>query len=321
MTHLLAEIARHEPRLASTARELIHLVGSTPLLRLNRVTEGLSPGVSVYAKAEWFNPGGSVKDRPALRMILEALRSRRLTPDMTLLDATSGNTGIGYAMIGASMGLAVRLCIPGNASQERLRTLRVYGADLVLTNPLEGSDGAIREAARLTSADPGRYFLVDQYNNPANWQAHYDTTGVEIWDQSGGQVTHFVAALGTSGTFTGVGRRLKSRNPRVQLVAVQPDSPFHGLDGVKHMPTATVPGIYDATLADRNEAANTEEAYAMTRRLAREEGYLVGPSGGAAVNVALAVARGLSVGTVVTIFPDGADRYLGERFWDEGDDR
>ncbi|TPW17455.1 MAG: cysteine synthase B [bacterium] len=265
MTQLLTDLARHEPRLATRARELAQLVGSTPLIRLNRVTEGLPAGVSVCAKAEWFNPGGSVKDRPALRMILEALRTRRLTPDMTLLDATSGNTGIGYAMLGASMGISVRLCIPGNASPERLRTLRAYGADLILTNPLEGTDGAIRVAARLAADEPGRYLLMDQYNNPANWQSHYDTTGVEIWEQTAGHVTHFVAALGTSGTFTGVGRLLKNRNARVQLVAVQPDSPFHGLDGVKHMATATVPGIHDPTLADQNETANTEEAYEMRR--------------------------------------------------------
>lgn len=317
MTQLLADLARHEPRLAATARDLTQLIGSTPLVRLNRVASHLPAEVSVFVKAEWFNPGGSVKDRPALRIILEALRSRRLTPDMTLLDATSGNTGIGYAMVGAIMGIAVRLCIPANASSERMRTLRAYGADLVLTNPLEGTDGAIREAARLAAEDPRRYFLADQYNNPANWQAHYDTTGAEIWEQTAGQVTHFVAALGTSGTFTGVGRRLKAQNRGIQLISVQPDSPFHGLDGVKHMPTAIVPGIFDPTLADRNGEANTEEAYAMTRRLAREDGLLVGPSGAAAVNVALDVARQLDRGTVVTVFPDGADRYLGERFWGE----
>lgn len=317
MTRLLAEIARHEPRLARTARDLTQLIGSTPLVQLNRVAKDLPAGVSVFAKAEWFNPGGSIKDRPALRMILEAIRSRRLTPDMTLLDATSGNTGIGYAMIGAVLGISVRLCVPSNVTPERLRTLRAYGADLVLTNPLEGTDGAIREAARMAATDPGQYFLVDQYNNPANWKAHYDTTGVEIWEQTAGEVTHFVAALGTSGTLTGVGRRLKNHDPRIQLVAVQPDSPFHGLDGVKHMATAMVPGIFDPTLADRNEVANTEEAYAMARRLALEDGLMVGPSGAAALLVALKVARHLDGGTVVTIFPDGASRYLGERFWEE----
>jgi cysteine synthase B len=284
------------------------------------VTRDIPPGVEVLVKAEWFNPGGSVKDRAALRIILEALRSGRLAPDGTLLDATSGNTGIGYAMIGAVLGIRVCLCIPARVSPERLSALRSFGAELVLTDPLEGTDGAIREAARLSRAEPERYFLADQYNNPANWQAHFDTTGPEIWRQTGGSVTHFVAALGTSGTFMGVGRRLKRENPRVQLVSFQPDSPFHGLDGVKHMPTAIVPGIFDPSLADHEALANTEEAYAMTRRLAREEGLRVGPSGGAAVTVALAVARQLTRGTVVTVLPDGADRYVGERFWDEGDD-
>ncbi|HEX7879397.1 MAG TPA: cysteine synthase family protein [Candidatus Eisenbacteria bacterium] len=317
---LIDDLARHEPRLARHAHELLAQVGSTPLLRLNRVTRDLPADVQVFGKAEWFNPGGSVKDRPALRIVLEALRVGRLKPDGTLLDATSGNTGIGYAMVGAVLGIRVTLCLPARVSPERLATLRAYGAELVLTDPLEGTDGAIREAARLSRAEPGRFFLADQYTNPANWRAHLDTTGREIWEQTAGRVTHFVAALGTSGTFMGVGRRLKREGPDVHLTSFQPDSPFHGLDGVKHMPSAIVPGIFDPTLADRNEEVGTEEAYAMTRRLAREEGLRVGPSSGAAVVVALRVARRLSRGTVVTVFPDGGDRYLGERFWTEEDE-
>jgi cysteine synthase B len=317
MNPLIDDIARQEPRLAASARDLFARVGSTPLIELRRVTAGLPREVRVFVKAEWFNPGGSVKDRAALRIVLEALRSGRLTGGERLLDATSGNTGIGYAMVGAVLGIPVSLCLPARVSAGRLATLRAFGAELVLTDPLEGTDGAIRAAARLAAAEPERYFLADQYNNPANWRAHFDTTGPEIWEETEGRITHFVAALGTTGTFTGVGRRLKRENPAIQLVGFQPDGPFHGLDGVKHMPSAIVPGIYDPTLADRNEEANTEEAYAMTRRLAREEGLLAGPSGGAAVNVALSVARRIGRGTVVTVLPDGADRYLGERFWSE----
>jgi len=297
---------------------LLDRVGNTPLLRLQRVTRDLAPGVSVYAKAEWFNPGGSVKDRPALNMILEGERSGRLTPDKILLDATSGNTGIAYAMVGAARGYRVRLALPASASPERKRILKSYGAELVITSPQDGSDGAIREARRLFAEDPERYFYPDQYNNPANWQAHYYGTAVEIWEQTAGRVTHFVAGLGTSGTFMGTSRRLKEYNPRIQVISFQPDSPFNGLEGLKHMATAIVPGIYDPGLADADLEIETEAAQEMTRRLAREEGLLVGVSAGAAAVAALQVASQLESGVVVTVFPDAGDKYLSERFWDEG---
>lgn len=291
-------------------------IGRTPLLKLSRITRGLGE-VEIYAKAEWFNPGGSVKDRAALSMILEGERSGELTPDKTIIDATSGNTGIAYAMIGAAKGYAVKLCLPENASLERKRILKALGAELILTDPLEGSDGAIREVRRLYREHPERYFYPDQYNNPANWRAHYETTAVEIYQQTGGRITHFVAGLGTSGTFVGTGRRLKEFDPRIQLISVQPDSPFHGLEGLKHMATAIVPGIYDPTLADADLGISTEEAHQMVRRLAREEGLLVGISSGAAMAAALRVARQLTAGVIVVIFPDGGDRYLSDRFWDE----
>jgi cysteine synthase B len=302
----------------SGERHLLDLVGNTPLLRLQRVTRELAAGVSVYAKAEWFNPGGSVKDRPALNMILDGERTGRLTEDKIILDATSGNTGIAYAMVGAARGYRVRLALPASASPERKRILKVYGAELVITSPQEGSDGAIREARRLFAEEPERYFYADQYNNPANWQAHYHGTGVEIWEQTGGSVTHFVAGLGTSGTFMGTSRRLKECNPAIRVISFQPDSPFNGLEGLKHMATAIVPGIYDPALADRDLEVGTEEAQEMTRRLAREEGLLVGVSAGAAAMAALKVASALEEGVVVTVFPDAGDKYLSERFWDEG---
>jgi len=306
-------------RIADTVRTrgraLEDLVGNTPLLRLERVTAGLPPEVEVYAKAEWFNPGGSVKDRPALQIIREAEAAGLLTPDKVLLDATSGNMGIAYAMFGAARGIRVRLVIPENASPERLGALRAYGADLVLSDPLEGSDGAIREARRLAAADPEHIFYADQYNNPANWRAHFQTTGLEVWQQTGGRVTHFVAGLGTSGTLMGAGRRLKAFNPAIQLVAVQPDAPFHGLEGLKHMATAIVPGIYRPELTDRQLTVRTEEAQAMARRLAREEGLFVGVSAGAALVAALEVAQELEQGVVVTVFPDSGLKYVSERFW------
>lgn len=291
------------------------LVGNTPLIRLERVTAGLSPQVEVYAKAEWFNPGGSVKDRPALQIIREAEEKGLLTPDKVLLDATSGNMGIAYAMFGAARGFRVRLVIPENASPERISVLRAYGAELVFSDPLEGSDGAIREARRLAAADPEHTFYADQYNNPANWRAHFRTTGLEVWQQTGGRVTHFVAGLGTSGTLMGAGRRLKAFNPNIQLIGVQPDAPFHGLEGLKHMATAIVPGIYRPELVDRQLTVRTEEAYTMVRRLAREEGLFVGVSAGAALVAALEVARELEHGVIVTVFPDSGYKYLSERFW------
>lgn len=296
---------------------LLDLIGHTPLIRLERVATHLPTGVSVAAKAEMKNPGGSVKDRPALAMIRDGIARGLLTPEKTILDATSGNTGIAYAMIGAALGYRVELCMPRNASVERQRILQAYGAGLILTEPLEGPDGAIREARRRYAAAPERYFYPDQYNNEANWRAHYATTGPEIWEQTGGAVTHFVAGLGTSGTFMGVGRRLKEYNPAIRLAAMQPDGPLHGLEGLKHMASALVPGIYDPSLADEVITVATEAAYAMVKRLAREEGLLVGISSAANVVAALRIAATLREGTVVTVLCDDADKYLSERFWNE----
>lgn len=299
------------------AQSVFDLIGRTPLLRLRRFERHLAQGVELYAKAEFKNPGGSVKDRAAARMIEEGEASGALRPGGTILDATSGNTGIAFAMLGVARGYHVTLCMPENASAERKAILRAYGARLVLTSPFEGSDGAIREARRMYAADPERYFYADQYNNSANWRAHYDTTGVEIYQQTGGRITHFVAGLGTSGTFVGTGRRLRAFDPAVRLISVQPDSPFNGLEGLKHMATSIVPGIYDPTLADEDRGVETERAFAMVRRLAREEGVLAGISSGAALAVAFDVAAGLKAGVVVTVFPDGAEKYLSERFWSD----
>lgn len=301
---------------AIKASSIFDLVGNTPLLRLSRIAREAG-GVEIYAKAEWFNPGGSVKDRAALRMILEGERSGGLTPHKVILDATSGNTGIAYAWIGAARGYRVKLALPENASEERKRILSAYGTELVLTDPREGSDGAIGEARRLYAADPERYFYPDQYSNPANWQAHYHTTGVEIYRQTGGRLTHFVAALGTSGTFVGTGRRLREYDPAIELISVQPDSPFHGLEGMKHMDSSIIPAIYDRGLADRDWAVSTEEAQEMVRLLARCEGLLVGISSGAAMAACLRLAREIRRGVVVTLFPDGGDKYLSARFWEE----
>jgi cysteine synthase B len=295
---------------------LLQMIGQTPLVRLAGIDAEV-PGVEIYGKAEWLNPGGSVKDRAALAMILDGERTGALTRDRIILDATSGNTGIAYAMIAAARGYRVRLCLPKNANEERQRILRVYGADLVLTDPAEGSDGAIRVARSLYAQAPERYFYPDQYNNPCNWLAHYTTTGVEIWEQTGGRITHFVAALGTTGTFVGVGRRLKQLNPAVRLVSLEPDGPFHGLEGMKHMDTAIVPGIFDPGLADERTEVATEDAYAMARRLAREEGVFVGISAAAAVLASLRVARKIQEGIVVTILCDGGSRYLSEGFWQD----
>ena len=293
---------------------VLDMIGRTPLVRLHRF-ERETPGVELYAKAEWQNPGGSVKDRAAARMILDGEASGKLTPDKTILDATSGNTGIAYAMVGAARGYKVKLCVPENASPERKLILRALGAELVLTNPLESTDGAIREARRLQQEDPDRYFYPDQYNNDGNWRAHYDTTAPEIFEQTSGRITHFVAGLGTSGTFVGTGRRLRKFNPAVTLISFQPASAFHGLEGLKHMETAIVPGIYDPELADEDLRIDTERAYRMVRRLAREEGLLAGISSGAAAVAMLDVAQRLKSGVVVTIFPDGAEKYLTESFW------
>jgi cysteine synthase B len=293
---------------------VLDLVGNTPLIRLRKFEAGLN-GVELYGKAEWFNPGGSVKDRPAANMVKEGLRTGALRPGKTLLDATSGNTGIAYAMIGASEGFPVKLCVPSNVTIERKRLLHAYGAELIFTDPMDGSDGAIREARRQVAANADGYFYPDQYNNPANWGAHYASTGPEILAQTEGRVTHFVAGLGTSGTFMGTGRRLREANPSIKLISFQPDSPLHGLEGLKHMETAIVPGIYDPRLADEDMRVSTEDAYTMVRRLAREEGLLVGISGGAALAAALRVAKTAPNAVIVTVFPDSADKYMSERFW------
>ncbi len=299
---------------------VVDLIGHTPLLRLRKF-ERDCPGVELYAKAEWLNPGGSVKDRPAARMIAEGERKGTLTPDKVILDATSGNTGIAYAMIGAARGYRVRLCVPSNVTPERKQILGTYGAELIYTDPMDGSDGAIREARRLYAEAPDRYFYPDQYNNDGNWQAHYETTGEEIIAQTNGRVTHFVAGLGTSGTFVGVGRRLRAfereQHRRIELVSVQPDSPLHGLEGLKHMDTAIVPGIYDRSLANEDLRIGTEAAYQMVRRLALEEGLLVGPSSGAALAAVLRVAKRIHDGVIVTVFCDGGEKYLTQRFWNE----
>jgi cysteine synthase B len=294
---------------------MIDLIGATPLVRLR--TFGVdTPGVELYAKAEFQNPGGSVKDRAAASILREARRTGRLRDGVTILDATSGNTGIAYAMISAAYGYRLKLCMPANVTPERTRMLKAYGAEIVLTDPMEGTDGAIREARRLFAADPQRYFYADQYNNDANWRAHYETTGPEIIEQTEERITHFVAGLGTSGTFMGVGRRLREFNPDIQLISVQPDSPMHGVEGLKHMETAIRPGIYDHTLADEDVRVTTERAYAFTRRLASEEGMLVGVSSGAALAAALDLAERVRKGVIVMVFPDSGTRYLTERFWD-----
>ena len=303
----------------ATGHSLLEQIGNTPLLRLANVGREF-PNIEFCAKAEWFNPGGSVKDRPALSMILAGVSSGLLTSGKTIIDATSGNTGIAYAMIGAAMGYPVKLCLPQSASMERKRILSAYGAELVMTPGEEGTDGAIRRVKEIVAAEPEAYYYPDQYSNPANWEAHYRTTAAEIWEQTGRELTHFVAGLGTSGTFVGTTRRLRKLNPKIRCVSLQPDSSFHGLEGWKHMPTAVRPAIYDETLADENVTVGTEDAYNMVKRLAREEGLLVSPSSAAALLGCFAVARRISTrdrAMIVTIFPDSAAKYLSERFWDE----
>ena len=289
------------------------LVGNTPLLALRKLSQGLSPRVRLFAKAEWFNPGGSIKDRPALNIIRSALASGELNSNKRLLDSTSGNTGIAYATFGAALNIQVTLTVPANASSERIAILRALGVELILTDPLEGSDGALLVARELAAKEPERYFYANQYNNPANWQAHYLSTGPEIIAQTGGSVTHFVAGLGTSGTLTGTGRALREFNPAIRLIAVEPDAPFHGLEGLKHMPSAIRPQIYDPAFPDEILNVNTEAAHAMTRRLAREEGLIVGISSGAAALAARQVAERLDSGVVITIFPDSGYKYLSDK--------
>lgn len=313
----MAAITLTPPRTPGLRKPLLplELIGRTPLLDLSSLTG--NPAVRLFAKAEFMNPGGSVKDRPALSMVEDAERRNLFADGRRLLDATSGNTGIAYAMIGAAKGIPVTLCLPGSASPERKRILRAYGAELRITDPMSGSDGAILEARRLVAEEPDRWAYLNQYGNPQNWRAHYRTTGPEIWEQTEGAITHFVTGLGTSGTFMGVGRFLRETAPGVRLISVEPDSPFHGLEGMKHMASAIVPPIYDPGLADEARESTTEEAYAMVKRLAREAGLLVGVSAGANVAAALRVGSELQAGTVVTVLCDNADKYLSERFWED----
>ncbi len=311
------------PRLYPHAdTSLLAQIGNTPLLHLRKLTADL-PGVEIYAKAEFFNPGGSVKDRPALNMILDGEKTGKLNHSRTILDATSGNTGIAYAMIAAARGYSVKLCLPANASPERKHILNAYGAELVLTDPGQATDGAIRKCREIYESDPDRYFYPDQYSNPANWKAHYDSTGVEIIEQTGARLTHFVAGLGTSGTFMGVTRRLRRDMPTVKCYSMQPSSGFHGLEGLKHMGTAMVPSIYDPGLGDGNLEVDTEDAYAMVKRLARHEGVLAGISAGANLVAARRVGHELAArgegGLIVTVLCDGAEKYLSEKFWNDSD--
>jgi cysteine synthase B len=297
----------------------VELIGNTPLLRLDRIARDLT-NVQILGKAEWYNPGGSVKDRAAFNIVKEGRRSGEFAPGKTLLDSTSGNTGIAYAMIGAAEGFPVTLCMPENVSVERKRILAAYGANIIYTDSADGSDGAIRAVRELYERDPEKYFYADQYSNPANWQAHYHGTANEIWQQSEGRVTHFLSMMGTSGTFMGASRRLKELNPRIRCISLQPDSPFHGIEGAKHMASAIVPGIYDPALADEDLGISTEDSYAMAIRLSREEGLLVGISAGAAIQGAMLVAKQLDPkkeAVIVAILPDSGDKYLSERFWTE----
>jgi S-sulfo-L-cysteine synthase (O-acetyl-L-serine-dependent) len=300
---------------------LVERIGNTPLLRLDALTRDL-PGVALLGKAEWYNPGGSVKDRAASNIVAEGRRNSKLTPGKILLDATSGNTGIAYAMLGAAEGFPVTLCMPENVSRERKQILQGYGANIIYTDPADGSDGAIRKARALAAEHPEKYFYADQYSNQANWKAHYNGTANEIWQQTQGRITHFVAMLGTSGTFVGTTRRLKELNPRIRCISLQPDSSFHGIEGAKHMPTALVPKIYDPALADKNIEISTEDAYAMARRMSRGAGLLVGISAAAAVVGCLKVVRELKLkeseeAVIVTILCDSGEKYLSERFWTE----
>ncbi len=315
---MLTQLKRLQFR-ASDENSLESRVGNTPLLQIRRLAEGLSPAVRVYGKAEWFNPGGSIKDRPALNILRTALEQGKLPPGRRLLDSTSGNMGIAYATFGAAMDIPVTFCLPANASNERISILNALGAELILTDPSAGSDGAIREARRLAAEQPERYWYANQYDNPANWQAHYLTTGPEILAQTNGEITHLVVGLGTSGTMMGTGRYLREKLPHVKVIAVQPDAAFHGLEGLKHMQTAIQPQISDPSFADRIIEVRTEAAHEMVRTLARKEGLFVGISAGAAMVAALQAAASLKEGTVVTIFPDAGYKYLSDRALWEGE--
>ena len=315
---------REQNQMITTVKPLgtsiLQRIGNTPLVRLDRLTAEL-PGIQILGKAEWANPGGSVKDRAASAIVVDAQSRGLLSAGRGLLDATSGNTGIAYAMLGAALGFPVTLCMPSNVSPERKRYLAAYGAQVIWTNPADGSDGAIRKARELAAAEPDRFYYADQYSNEENWKAHYRTTANEIWEQTEGQITHFVAGLGTSGTFMGTTRRLKELNPKIRCVSMQPDSPFNGLEGLKHMATAIVPRIYDSKLADANIEMSTELAYWMVKNLARDQGLLVGISAAAAVAASLQIgkqeAEAGREAVIVTILCDSAEKYMSERFWQE----
>jgi cysteine synthase B len=308
---LVSETARNFVKVES----VLDLIGNTPLLEIRKITEGLPPDVRIYVKLEGFNPGGSVKDRPALRMVQEGIRAGKLKPGKTILDSTSGNTGIALAMIGKVLGYPVQLVVPGNVSAERKLIIRAYGADVTYSDPLEGSDGAIRLCRTILEENPSRYFKPDQYFNPMNPQAHYETTGPEIVRQTNGKITHLVAGIGTGGTIMGTGRYLKEISPAIKIIAVEPDDALHGLEGLKHMASSIVPGIYNEQELDDKIPVSTEDAYAMVYRLSQEEGVLVGQSSGAAMFAALKLARKLDRGSVVTVFPDFGDKYLTTNLW------
>ena len=317
---LIAEpVIQNDFRAAEISRSLLEAsIGNTPLIRLRSVTKHLPENVEVFAKAEFLNPGGSIKDRAALAMIITGENSGQLTRDKVILDATSGNTGIAYAMIGAARGYQVTLALPKNASKARKRILKAYGAEIIETDPMSGTDGAQTLTKELVTEDPDKYFYPDQYNNPANWQAHYSTTAPEIWWQTNGRITHFVAGLGTTGTLVGTTKRLKELKPALKAISMQPDSPLHGLEGMKHLETAIVPGIYDPRIANHNVEVSTEDAHAMTRRLAREEGLFVGVSSGGNVHAAIKLAEEIEGDAViVTILCDGGGKYLDDSFWGE----
>jgi cysteine synthase B len=301
-----------EPKVINS---VLDLIGDTPLLQIRRIAGGISPGVKIFAKLEGLNPGGSVKDRPALKMIQEGIRSGKLAAGKTIIDSTSGNTGIALAMIGRILGYPVELVMPSNVSLERKRIIDAYGAKVIYSDPLEGSDGAIRLCREILHKAPEKYFKPDQYFNPMNSQAHYETTGPEIYRQTGGQITHFVAGIGTSGTIMGTGRYLKEKNPKIRVVAVEPEDSLHGLEGLKYMATSIVPGIYHEEELDEKFPASTEDAYAMVYRLSQEEGVLVGQSSGAAMHATLQIARKLRSGVLVTVFPDFGDKYLTTNLW------
>lgn len=308
------------PEETSAGTNILDRIGNTPLLRLETLTRDFRH-VQILGKAEWYNPGGSIKDRTAASIVSEARNSGKLTPGKTLLDSTSGNTGIAYAMLGAALGFPVTLCMPENVTLERKRILQAYGAKIIYTDPAKGSDGATRVSHELAVKHPEEYFYADQYSNDANWRAHYRTTANEIWEQSEGQVTHFISIMGTTGTFTGTSRRLKELNPHVRCISLQPDSPFHGLEGTKHLGSTMVPKIYDPSLADEDLGIATEDAYKMVKRVARQEGLLIGVSGGAALVGCLKIAEKLKKdqrAVIVTVLPDSGTRYLSDRFWDEG---